>query len=118
VREVVGSAQWLTLVHFQLNLSAFYAIAGSRRGCVARVKGVSGGVQGVYGVFVCQTRVKLSWTVDELKPLVGPAVGACAAAAAPWGLPDIARACLVTCCHILNMRKCKMRVWGRWRGTS
>ena len=29
---------------FQLNLSAFYGIGGVRRGYVARVKGVSGGV--------------------------------------------------------------------------
>jgi hypothetical protein len=29
---------------FQLNLSAFYAIGGARRGCVTRVKGVLGGV--------------------------------------------------------------------------
>ena len=32
---------------FQLNLSALYGIGGARRGCVARVKGVFGGVQGV-----------------------------------------------------------------------
>jgi hypothetical protein len=29
---------------FQLNLSALYGIGGAQRGCVARVKGVSGGV--------------------------------------------------------------------------
>jgi hypothetical protein len=29
---------------FQLNLSAAYGIGGGRKGCVARVKGVSGGV--------------------------------------------------------------------------
>ena len=29
---------------FQLNLSAFYRIVGARRACVARVKGVLGGV--------------------------------------------------------------------------
>jgi hypothetical protein len=28
----------------QLNLSAFYGIGGALRGCVARVKGVSGGL--------------------------------------------------------------------------
>jgi len=32
---------------FQLNLSAFYGTGGPRRGYVARVKGVLGGVQGV-----------------------------------------------------------------------
>ena len=32
---------------FQLNLSAFYGIRGARRDCVARIKGVLGGVQGV-----------------------------------------------------------------------
>jgi TPR repeat protein len=31
----------------QLNLSAFHGIGGARRGCVARVKGVLGGAQGV-----------------------------------------------------------------------
>jgi hypothetical protein len=31
----------------QLNLSAFYGIGGARMGCVARVKGVLGGVYGV-----------------------------------------------------------------------
>jgi hypothetical protein len=34
----------------QLNLSAFYGRGGARRGCVARVRGVLGGVQGVEGV--------------------------------------------------------------------
>ena len=32
---------------FQLNLSALYGIGGARRGRVARVKGVLGGVLGV-----------------------------------------------------------------------
>jgi len=32
-------------------LSACYGIGGPRRGCVARVKGVLGGVQGVEGIF-------------------------------------------------------------------
>jgi len=45
---------------FQLNLSALYGIGGGRRGCVAHIKGVSGGVLGVEGVFLCQTRLKLS----------------------------------------------------------
>jgi hypothetical protein len=44
----------------QLNLSAFHGIGGARRDFVARVKGVLGGVYGVQGVFVCQTRLKLS----------------------------------------------------------
>jgi hypothetical protein len=30
---------------FQLNLSAFWGIGGARRGCVARVKGMLGGVR-------------------------------------------------------------------------
>jgi len=34
----------------QINLSAFYGIGGARRSCVARVKGVFRGVQGVKGV--------------------------------------------------------------------
>ena len=37
----------------QLNMSAVYGIGGARRGCVAHVKGVLGGVKGVWGVFVC-----------------------------------------------------------------
>jgi hypothetical protein len=44
----------------RLNLSALNAIGGARRDCVARVQGVLGGVQGVLGVFICQTRHKLS----------------------------------------------------------
>jgi len=44
----------------QLNLSALYEKGGARRDCVARIKGVLGGVQGVKGVFVCQTRLKFS----------------------------------------------------------
>ena len=32
---------------FQLNVSSLYGIGGARRGCVARVMGVLGGVQGV-----------------------------------------------------------------------
>jgi len=36
---------------FQLNLSALCVIGGARRGCVARVKGVLGGVQVVKGDF-------------------------------------------------------------------
>ena len=32
--------------NFQLILSAVYGIGGARRGCVARVNGVSGGVEG------------------------------------------------------------------------
>ena len=54
---------------FQLNLSALHGIWSARSGCVARVKGVSGGVQGVWGVFWCQTRLKLSCKVDECKAL-------------------------------------------------
>ena len=51
---------------FQLNLRALNGIGGARRDCVPRVTGVLGGVQ---GVFVCQTRLKLSSEVDECKPL-------------------------------------------------
>ena len=32
---------------FRLNVSAMYGIGGARRGCVARVKGVFGGVEGL-----------------------------------------------------------------------
>ena len=44
----------------QLNSSALYGIGGSRKGCVARVKGMLGGVQGVQGGLLCETRLKLS----------------------------------------------------------
>ena len=39
----------------QRNRSVFDGIGGARRDCVARDKGVSGGVYGVQGVFVCHT---------------------------------------------------------------
>jgi hypothetical protein len=41
-------------------LSALYGIGGARKGTVARVKGVFGGILAVYGVCVYQTRLKLS----------------------------------------------------------
>ena len=37
---------------FQLNLSALYGTGNARRDCEARVKGVLGGVQGVWGVLL------------------------------------------------------------------
>ena len=40
-----------------------------RKGCVAHVKGMLGGVEGVEVVVLCQTRLKLSLEVDECKPL-------------------------------------------------
>ena len=47
-----------------LNLSALYGIGGARRGCVSRVQGVLGGVQGVQGVFLFQigSRRAEKWT--------------------------------------------------------
>jgi hypothetical protein len=45
---------------FSSNFSALYGMGGAGRGCVARVEGVLGGVKGVHGVFLCQTRLKLS----------------------------------------------------------
>jgi len=44
----------------QRNLRALHWTGGARRGCVSRVKGVVWGVRGVYGVSMCQTRLKLS----------------------------------------------------------
>jgi len=44
----------------QLNLSAWHGIRGARRGRVARVKRVPVGVEDVQGVFLGQTRLKLS----------------------------------------------------------
>jgi len=58
-----GGGRGLHSSTLQLNLSALYGIGGARRDCVARVKGVLGGVQGVQGVqgvVSCQTRLKLS----------------------------------------------------------
>jgi hypothetical protein len=45
--KVLASGRGLHSSTFQLNLSALYGIGGARRGCVACVKGVSGGVEGV-----------------------------------------------------------------------
>ena len=50
-------------------MSDVCGMGGARRGWVARVKGVVGSVRGVKGVFMCQTRLKLSCEVDECKPL-------------------------------------------------
>jgi hypothetical protein len=55
--------QGLTLVHFSAQLERFvhlYGIGVARRACVARVKKAVGGVQGVQGVCLCPTRLKLS----------------------------------------------------------
>ena len=58
--RVLPHARGLHSSTSQLNLSALYGIGGACRGPVARVKGVLGGVEGVLGIFVCQTRLK--WT--------------------------------------------------------
>jgi hypothetical protein len=47
--------QGLTLVHFSAQLERFVWDRGARRDCVARIKGVLGGVKGVKGVFVSDT---------------------------------------------------------------
>jgi len=54
------SGRGLHSTTFRLNLSALHGIGGERRSCVAHVKGVSGVVEGVQGVFFNQTRLKLS----------------------------------------------------------
>jgi len=41
---------------FQLHVSAFHGMSGARRGCL----GVSGGVESVYVVLLCQKRLRLS----------------------------------------------------------
>jgi hypothetical protein len=64
-----GAGRGLLSSTCQLNLSALYGIRGARRGCVARGKGVLGGVEDAYGVILCQTRLKFSREVDECKPL-------------------------------------------------
>jgi hypothetical protein len=68
------SRQGLHSFTSELNLSALYWTGGARRGRVARVKGMPGGVWGMQGVFVCQTGLKLSRKVNECKPvhLQGP----------------------------------------------
>ena len=43
-RPCAAVKQGLTLVHFSAQLERFYGIGGARRGCVARVKGLLGGV--------------------------------------------------------------------------
>jgi len=46
-RRHANSGQGLTALHsstFQLNLSALYGIGGARRGCVARINEMLGGV--------------------------------------------------------------------------
>jgi len=50
-----GLGRGLHTSTFQLNLSAVHGIGGARRGCVARVKGVSGGVQVVGCILVSDT---------------------------------------------------------------
>ena len=45
--------QGLTLVPFSAQLERIFWDRGARRVNVARVKGVSGGVEGVHGVFEC-----------------------------------------------------------------
>jgi len=45
------SARGLHSSTFRLKLSALYGIGGTRRGCVARVKGVIGGFVGCVGCF-------------------------------------------------------------------
>ena len=55
---------------FQLNLRVLYGIGVARRHCVARIEGVLGGIYGEKGLFLCQTRLKLSCEVNECKPLV------------------------------------------------
>jgi len=57
---VAAAGRGLHSSTFQLDLSALYGIGGARGGCAARVKGVSGGAQGVKGLFLCWTRLKLS----------------------------------------------------------
>jgi len=46
-RQVPPLPRGLHSSTFQLNLSAWYGIGGARRDCVARVKGLLGGVLGV-----------------------------------------------------------------------
>jgi hypothetical protein len=56
--------QGLTLVHFQLNVSAFCGIGGASRDRLGAVQGLLKGcwgvLGGVQGVFVFQKRLKLS----------------------------------------------------------
>jgi len=47
VHSAAPGARGLHSSTFQLNLSALYGIRRARRGCVARIRGVLGGFQGV-----------------------------------------------------------------------
>jgi hypothetical protein len=46
----------------QLNLSAFHAMGGARRGRVARVKGMLWGFQGILGYFVVSDTAQVELT--------------------------------------------------------
>ena len=81
--EVLAAAgQGLTLVHFSAQLKRILWDRGALRGCSGGVLEVSGGMkgyQGVFRVYLCQTRLRLSLEVDECMSL--PQI--CSACAAP-----------------------------------
>ena len=57
---------------FRLNVSAFCGTGGAFRGCLGGAQEVNGGITGCLrvGCILCQKRLRLSWKVDECKPLV------------------------------------------------
>ena len=54
---------------FRLNVSAFCGIGGAIRGYQGIVQGVLGVTMKCVGCILCQKRLRLSWKVDECKPL-------------------------------------------------
>jgi hypothetical protein len=54
---------------FWLNISAFCGKGGAFRGCLGVVEQVLGGIWGCLGCILCQKWLRLSWKVEECKPL-------------------------------------------------
>ena len=54
---------------FRLNVSAFCGIGGAINGCSGGVRQAFGDIRPCHGCILCQKRLRLSWTMDECKPL-------------------------------------------------
>jgi len=91
---VVGRGlHWST---FRLNTRALYG-KGVHLGVVQGViMGYQGVLGGVYGVFLCQKRLRLSWKVDECEPLVVGAVANAAIIGGVMVIVDEVRRCSLT----------------------
>jgi hypothetical protein len=64
-----GTGRGLHSSAFRLNVSAFCGIGGAFRCYVGGIQAVSGGVKMCTGCIIFQKRLRLSWKVDECKPL-------------------------------------------------